>query len=345
MRLLHHFLLSLFLSAFVYLFTKNIFASFLCFLAGFLVDADHLIDFWIYKGRITLSREIFNEFYKNFGKIYIFAHSLEFLIPLALITLYFPVYGIALLIGFLSHIITDYLTYDMHLLSYFLTYRLKRRFNIEYLCKKKDYMKNKFKHYDWEISYDVIKSLIPIHRMLDVGCGDGEKAEIHKELVKEIIGIDISYLKLKKAKNPGVQVVLSSALDLPFKDNSFDLVTSFHVIEHIDKNLVMKFINEILSVLKSNRYFIIITPNRRRLTSIANIILRLIKNNVKYPMNPDHKHEYTIEELEKLFQNSMKIKQIEIIPIGFIRLPFMEISKVPKFLEKYSDQILIIGKK
>ncbi len=135
MKLLHHFLLSLFLSAFVYLFTGSIFASFLCFSAGFFIDGDHLMDFWIYKGKITFSMEIFHEFYKSFGKIYIFAHSLELLIPLALITFYYPLYGTALLTGFLSHIISDYLAYDMHPLSYFITYRLIRRFNIEYVCK------------------------------------------------------------------------------------------------------------------------------------------------------------------------------------------------------------------
>lgn len=135
MRLPHHFLLSIFLSAFVYLFTKDIFASFLCFFAGFFIDGDHLIDFWIYKGKIIFSREIFHEFYKRFGKIYIFGHSLELLVPLALITFYYPVYGAALLIGFLSHVISDYLTYDMHPLSYFMTYRLIRGFNIEYVCK------------------------------------------------------------------------------------------------------------------------------------------------------------------------------------------------------------------
>ena len=62
-------------------------------------------------------------------------------------------------------------------------------------------------------------------------------------------------------------------------------------------------------------------------------------------MNPDHKLEYTIEELEELFQNATEIKSIKINPIGLIRLPFLEISKIPLFLGRYCDQILIVGKK
>ncbi len=206
----------------------------------------------------------------------------------------------------------------------------------------------KFKHYDWEISYDTIKSLMPIQDMLDVGCGYGEKIEIHKDLIeREITGLDMDVLRLKEAEKRGIKTVSGSALDLPFEDNSFDLVTSFHVIEHIKPGQVNIFIKEILRVLRPDGHFVIITPNRRRVTSFINMFLRLIKKNIRYPMNPDHKLEYTIEDLEKLFQNATEIKQIKISPIGLIRLPFLEISKIPKFLGRYrySDQILIVGKK
>ena len=207
-------------------------------------------------------------------------------------------------------------------------------------------MKNKFKHYDWEISYDTIKSLMPIQDMLDVGCGYGEKIEIHKDLIeREITGLYMDVLRLKEAEKRGIKTVSGSALDLPFEDNSFDLVTSFHVIEHIKPEQVNIFIREILRVLRPDGHFVIITPNRRRVTSFINMFLRLIKKNIRYPMNPDHKLEYTIEDLENLFQNATKIKQIKITPIGLIRLPFLEISKIPLFLGRYSDQILIVGKK
>lgn len=173
-----------------------------------------------------------------------------------------------------------------------------------------------------------------------------EKTEIFKDLIKEIVGIDIDPYKIKKAKDRGILTILGSALDLPFKNNSFDLVTSLHVIEHIKHEQVTTFISEILRVLKPGGFFIIITPNRRRLTSAVNILLRLVSNKC-YPMNPDHKFEYTIEDLKKLFLNN-NIKVL-IIPIGFIplglRLRFIEIPKIPKFLYKYSDQLLVIGNK
>ena len=52
--------------------------------------------------------------------------------------------------------------------------------------------------------------------MLDVGCGDGEKISTHKDLVSEIIGLDIEPEKLKKAKERGIRTVLGTALKLPF---------------------------------------------------------------------------------------------------------------------------------
>lgn len=41
-------------------------------------------------------------------------------------------------------------------------------------------MKDKFKHYDWKIAYDIVKSLMPFQRMLDVGCGNGKKQKYLK---------------------------------------------------------------------------------------------------------------------------------------------------------------------
>ncbi|RLE87341.1 MAG: hypothetical protein DRN04_18295 [Thermoprotei archaeon] len=60
----------------------------------------------------------------------------------------------------------------------------------------------KFKHYDWKVSYQTIKKLAKPKEtlLLDIGRGNGEKTVIHKELVNMIIGIDIDLKTLKEAK-------------------------------------------------------------------------------------------------------------------------------------------------
>jgi len=85
------------------------------------------------------------------------------------------------------------------------------------------------------------------------------------------------------------------------------------VIEHIDD--VNKVMDETYRVLGKTGFVIIVTPNRRRLTSIVSIFLRLFKN-VKYPLNPNHIFEFAEEDLRSIFGKT-QFKNYCIKPIGF----------------------------
>jgi len=122
----YHFIISLFLAFILFYFFGSPLASLLCFLSGFLLDMDHLLDFWIYKRKITFSKEIFQEFYKNWDKEVVLLHSVELIIPLwifAYLTRYYLL-SFAITIGFISHLILDFLSYELQPFSYFLSYRL-----------------------------------------------------------------------------------------------------------------------------------------------------------------------------------------------------------------------------
>ena len=72
------------------------------------------------------------------------------------------------------------------------------------------------------------------------------------------------------------------------KDDSFDFVVSFQVIEHIkkDKDLV----EEVCRILKPGGEFIVSTPNIK----------------MSLTRNPWHIREYTVDEFEKLLQGPFK---------------------------------------
>ena len=61
-------------------------------------------------------------------------------------------------------------------------------------------------------------------KVLDVGCGTGLSA-----INKNTIGVDSAFKLLKQAKIP---VVRGVAEQLPFKNNSFDVITSFTAIHN-----------------------------------------------------------------------------------------------------------------
>lgn len=113
-------------------------------------------------------------------------------------------------------------------------------------------------------------------KVLDLGCGDGLNIEIFKELgIKNVVGVDISekLIKQAKQKNPNTEFYVGSADNLPFKNNSFDVVFVDSVFHHIiDYDLTVK---EIKRVLKKNGLLCFIEPHRSILRAILDFICTL----------------------------------------------------------------------
>ena len=81
--------------------------------------------------------------------------------------------------------------------------------------------------------------------VLDIGCGTG----CHLRLFNDIIGLDISQEMLKKALSAGKPLVLASAEQMPFKDETFDTVLClFSVLNLCDHKKVVHEINRVLKV-------------------------------------------------------------------------------------------------
>lgn len=106
----------------------------IAFLSGFLIDADHLLDY-------TLSRKFtFNvwKIYKScenmeLDRLYLVLHSFEIIIFLWVCIYLFSIgkFWQAIALGMTQHIILDRFTNPIHHLGYFFTYRLLNRFKRE----------------------------------------------------------------------------------------------------------------------------------------------------------------------------------------------------------------------
>jgi len=73
-------------------------------------------------------------------------------------------------------------------------------------------------------------------RVLDVGCGAGNMI-LHLSRYGDVVGIDSNPIPLEIAHRRGHDARLAQAEDMPFEDESFDLVTTLDVIEHSDDDL------------------------------------------------------------------------------------------------------------
>ena len=78
--------------------------------------------------------------------------------------------------------------------------------------------------------YRIILDLIGAHmRVLDAGCGSTQMLNG----APQIVGMDLQHKKLRFMRRAGRRLVNASTFDLPFKRESFDVVVSSQVIEHI----------------------------------------------------------------------------------------------------------------
>jgi len=96
--------------------------------------------------------------------------------------------------------------------------------------------------------------------LLDVGCGSGTLLGLLKQRGVRGIGVDFSAeaARLAEAEN-GVRVVVGSLEDAAFPDQSFDIVTLFHVIEHVVNP--REVLSEVFRVLRPNGAVVVQVPS------------------------------------------------------------------------------------
>lgn len=119
-------------------------------------------------------------------------------------------------------------------------------------------------HYDQEISRV---------RLLDIGCGGGVLTEEYALMGCQVTGIDVSAKSISVAETHAaanrlpIKYKIGSGTQLPFEDQSFDVVSCCDVLEHItDWRMV---IAETRRVLKPGGPFLFDTVNRTIESRIA----------------------------------------------------------------------------
>lgn len=106
---------------------------------------------------------------------------------------------------------------------------------------------------------------------------------------KGMIASDKEYKYVKNFNDRSVPSVVLDALDLPFPDNSCDVISCFETIEHVHMIDVKKMLTEIYRVLKDDGVLLISTPNKEA--------------NGKAKISPDHKQEFTSAEFHMLLKS------------------------------------------
>jgi len=97
-------------------------------------------------------------------------------------------------------------------------------------------------------------------RTLVDGCGIGMYLYHLSQQADDITGLDIEFERLQVAKSRNDKMVNGAGEGLPFPADTFDLVLSHEVLEHVEDD--RKAIEEIVRVLKPQGRLVLFCPNR-----------------------------------------------------------------------------------
>ncbi|XP_026528188.1 putative methyltransferase DDB_G0268948 [Notechis scutatus] len=93
---------------------------------------------------------------------------------------------------------------------------------------------------------------------VDVGCGSGQNTVLLAKYFEKVVGTDVSEAQIEEAKRAAhplnVSYLARPAEELPFEDNSVDLITAFSAVHWFD---FPRFIKEMDRILKPSGCFIL----------------------------------------------------------------------------------------
>jgi ubiquinone/menaquinone biosynthesis C-methylase UbiE len=130
--------------------------------------------------------------------------------------------------------------------------------------------------------------------VLDVGCNTGYGTLRFLPVANRVVGVDVSPRAIEAARERALdgrpEFIVTTGFELPFPAGTFDLVTSFQVLEHVPDPVA--FLRELARVARPGGTVILATPNAAT---------RLYPGMT--PWNRFHVHEYVAAELADLLRS------------------------------------------
>ena len=167
---------------------------------------------------------------------------------------------------------------------------------------KRDFMRLpwQFTHPARKIVYDATERLGD--SVLDVGCGTGIDYEEFVLRGIEYTGVDITpqFVNNFKTRHPEADVTVHSSLHLPFPPESFDVVYSGGMIQHMDPDDYPKAVRAMWKICRRG----LILTTSKFFTKKTNIIQKVRKGKV-------YDNHYGMEPFLKIIHSLPRFKNVE----------------------------------
>jgi len=177
---------------------------------------------------------------------------------------------------------------------------------------------------------DAMEPFRKSNKLLDVGCGIGYFLEVAKERGWEVHGTEYTDRAMEICTAKGIQMKQGKLDPANYEPGSFDVITSFEVLEHINNPLEET--NNFNQLLRKGGLVYLTTPN------FNSLLRHRLKERYNVITYPEHLSYYTPSTLKKIFtQCGFRKLKIQTTGISLTRLKTSQGQTSQAFISETSD--------